>query len=109
MLFETTLYTFAAQSVALLHAQRQKQFRRAAVRTQHFIEQRQRSHPIHIVIPEQHDAFTSIKRSENTSNRRIHLWEQKRIAQRAKTRSQEIFNFLRGMKSFPGKQPRDAF
>jgi hypothetical protein len=37
------------------------------------------------------------------------LREQKWIAQRAKARLQEIFNFLRASKLFPKKQSRDAF
>jgi len=37
------------------------------------------------------------------------LREQKWIAQRAKTRPQEILNFIRAPKSFPRKQSRDAF
>src|ERR1041384_6763621 len=66
MLFEATLNAFAAQAVALLPAQRQKQFSRSrgTVSAQHFIEQRQRSHAIYIVIPEKHDAFASIQRDE---------------------------------------------
>src|SRR5213596_477269 len=38
MLFETTLDAFPAQSIALLHTQRQKQLWRAAVSPQNFIE-----------------------------------------------------------------------
>jgi hypothetical protein len=37
------------------------------------------------------------------------LREQKRIAQRAKARPQEILNFVGAAKMFPKKESRDAF
>src|SRR5262252_2328043 len=83
MLFEATLDTFAAQTVAFLHSQRQEQFSRSrgTISSQHLVQQRQRGHAIYIVIAKEHDAFVSIQRSENTSNCRVHLRQQKRIAQ----------------------------
>ena len=109
ILLETTLDTFAAQAVALLHAQGQKQFRRATVCAQHFREQRKRSHPIYIVIAEEHNAFVLVQCSENTRNRRFHLRQQKWIAQRTEARAEEVFNFLHTAKSFSREQSRDAF
>ena len=109
VLLEATFDALAAQPVALLHPQRQKEFRRRAVTAQHFCEQRQGGHSIDIVVPKQHDAFTRIQRTQNPSDCCTHLREQKWIAQRAKTRPQEILNFVRTPKPFPKKQARDAF
>src|SRR6266516_4348096 len=109
MFFETALDAFTAQAITLLHAQWQKQFRRAVIGAQDFIKQRQRSHAIDIVITKEHDAFALIQCSENARNSSAHLRQQKRIAQRAETRAQEVFNFLRAAKAFSRKQPRNAF
>jgi hypothetical protein len=50
-----------------------------------------------------------IERTQNASDCCTHLREQKRIAQRAKARPQEILNFLRVPELFPKKQARNAF
>jgi len=109
MLLEAPFEALMAQSVSLFHSQRQKQFRRRAITAQHFREQGQGGHAIDIVISEQHDSFVRIQRSQNPSNCRMDLREQKWIAQGAKARPQEILDFVGAPKLFPKKQPRDAF
>ena len=100
MFFETALDAFAAQAIALLHAQWQKQFGGAPISAQHFIEQSQRSHAIDIVITKEHDAFALIQCSENARNCNAHLRQQKRITERAEAWTEEVLNFLRTAKPF---------
>ena len=59
-LFEAPLNTFAAQAVAFLHPQRQKQVRRCAESAEGFGQQRERSHAIDIVIAKEHDSLPAI-------------------------------------------------
>ena len=73
ILLEATFDALAAQPVALLHPQRQKEFRRRAVTAQHFREQRQGGHAIDIVISKQHDAFMRIQRTPE-SERLLHAF-----------------------------------
>src|SRR5215469_1567245 len=77
VLLKATFDALAAQSVALLHPQRQKEVRRRAVSTEHFCEQRQGGHSIDIVISKQHYAFVRIQRIQNPGNCSRHLREQK--------------------------------
>ena len=111
MLLKATFDAFAAQPVALLHPQRQKEFRSrdCGITAQHFREQRQGGHAVDIVISKEHNAFVRIQCTQNPSDCCTHLREQKWIAQRAKTRPQESLNVVGAPKPFPKKQPRDAF
>jgi hypothetical protein len=108
ILLKAALDALATQPVALLHPQGQKQFWSHAVSTQQFREQHEGGHSIDIVISEQHDAFVRIEGIQNPTDCRTHLREQKWIAERAKTRTEESFNFLCAAKTFPKKQSRDA-
>src|SRR5260370_35758101 len=80
---ETTLQALAAQAITLFHPQRQKQFRRAAVRAQYLAKQRERSHPIDILIAEEHDLLMSFECRENSRNPRFSLRQEQRIPYRA--------------------------
>ena len=50
----------------------------------------------------------SIERAENSLDGRSHIWKQKRIAQRAQTRSQKHFDFFTGRKTFAHQQSRNT-
>src|SRR5204862_862449 len=67
-----------------------------------------RCHSIVVVAPETDHAIMLIQRAENALDGCLHVWKQKRIAQRAETRLQERFDFLRARKAFAHQQPRDA-
>ena len=74
---------------------------RHRISAQHFRQQRERGHSIDIVIAEEHDPLMSIQRRENSRDRRLHVRQQKRIAQQFEPRSQKFFNFFRARKTFP--------
>jgi hypothetical protein len=80
MLFNAAIHTITAQSVAFFQPQRQKHLWGAAVSATRFGKQRERSHPIDIVISENDDAFPSIEGSQNSCHSRFHIRQQKWIA-----------------------------
>jgi len=50
----------------------------------------------------------SINRVKNSVDSRFHIWKQKGVAQRAETRVQKCFYFLRAGEAFAHQQARDA-
>src|SRR6266478_3736509 len=50
----------------------------------------------------------SINRVKNSVDSRLHIWKQKRVAQRAEARAQKCFDILRAGEAFAHQQPRDA-
>src|SRR2546423_1285243 len=73
MLLDAAFDAFSAQTVAFLHPQWKKQTRRAAISSQHFGQQRNRSYTIDIVIPEERHALLAIQRGKNSRDRRFHI------------------------------------
>ena len=50
-----------------------------------------------------------IERAENSLDGRLHIWKQKRIAQRTQTRSQKRFDFFTGRETFAHQQSRNTW
>ena len=50
----------------------------------------------------------SIERAENSLDGRLHIWKQKRIAQRTQPRSQKCFDFFTGRETFAHQKSRNT-
>ena len=63
----------SAEPVTFLHPRRQKERRRGTIGTEHFAEQCERCHPVHVVIAVENDLLRPVDRMQDSIDRRAHL------------------------------------
>ena len=81
--FHATGHPFRAQAVALLHAAGQERLRVRAVGRQQAVEQRQRSHAVHVVIPVEDHPLPARDRLVNPLDGDAHVGQPERVRQPA--------------------------
>ena len=79
-----------AEAVSLVHAMRQERARLRAECAQHAREQRERRDAVHIVIAVKHDALAGVDCGEDARDGAIHVWQEKRIAERFQFREKKV-------------------
>jgi len=98
-----------AKTITFLHPERQEELRRIAKRAEHFREKSQGSYAVDVVIPKKHNRLIKINCRQYPLNRRFHLRQQERIAQRFQPRPEKGLHLFRAGKTFTGKKPCNAF
>ena len=93
-LAQTTLQPLAGEAVALLHAQRQKAPRLQAIADKNGAQQRERGYAIHIVVAKKHHPLLQVHRFQQARHRRLHVRQQKRIAQFLEFRMEKFVHAL---------------
>jgi hypothetical protein len=105
MLLHAALHTVLAEPVTLLHAQRQKRFHHSAQPPQDASQQCRGGDAVHIVVTENHHAFTGRDGPRDALRGLAQIGEQERIAQRLQARIEKRAHLLRvAMASLPQKR-----
>lgn len=90
MRLPATLDSFRAQPIAFLHPRRQEERGRGAVGGEHFVQEREGGNTVDVVVAIEDDAMVFIQSAQDPIHRRLHVGEQKRVAQSSQARLKKI-------------------